>query len=425
MFIAKVPSGQSSSESDIHSRNKYKAGSSDVFAQFVTGYVSDVVTSKDHTLYKEIASELFINAIKAVKHVGGPPKSSKILEQAQAEVYIPLMRGIQDVPTRGDQVLVCTFGGINYYLGPINTINSPNFNPDLELDLDQSDVKSGNREAVGINPAMIWNKGIKRLEKRSNKIDLEGIANKEVKETPADFGVGDMVLEGRQGNSIRLGQRSTNPYIVISNKRIGSGDFESWYDDSFISITSGNTLTDWYYTDLTERKDFVDNTSFENFNLASNKDTKNNRPLEWEDTAVGQILMSSGKITFNSRFDNLTLSSGKNINMGSADNLKIYTKNSTIIESKNIYLGEEAVKNTSGKSGGEPIVLGDELRKLLMKIVKTLMTLKTTANTPAMSGPPDPGTITSLTDFYNQLANPAATPFLSNLHYIEKNKTKK
>ena len=33
----------------------------------------------------------------------------------------------------GDQVLLCKFGGFNYYMGPINTANNPNFNPDFEL----------------------------------------------------------------------------------------------------------------------------------------------------------------------------------------------------------------------------------------------------------------------------------------------------
>ena len=35
-----------------------------------------------------------------------------------------------DVPTKGDPVLLCTMGGINYYLGPLNTAGNPNFNMD-------------------------------------------------------------------------------------------------------------------------------------------------------------------------------------------------------------------------------------------------------------------------------------------------------
>ena len=53
------------------------------------------------------------------------------------------------------------------------------------------------------------------------------------------------------------------------------------------------------------------------------------------------------------------------------------------------------------------------------------MSVKTTANSPAMSGPPDPNTIRTLADYYQQLSIPQATPFLSTLHFMEKNKTKK
>ena len=422
MFIAKLPSGQTSSEGDINSRTKYMSNNNgDVFAQFVPGYVVDVVTSKDHWLYKEMSSELFINSIKAVQHIGAT-KSAKVVEQAQAEIFFQLLRGIADVPTRGDQVLLCNFGGINYYLGPLNTVNSPNFNPDLELSMDGGDGDVGNRDATGISPGMIWNDAVKRLEKRPNEIDTEGITGAD-SHTAADFSVGDMIFEGRHGNSIRLGQRSTHPYIVISNGRDVARNVETHHDNTFISITSKGKLLDWHYSDLMGRGDVVD--KIPDFLPASNQDEKNERQLEWEDTDIGQVLISSQKITFNSKIDKFTISSRSDVNIGSADNLKIYTKNSTIIESKNIYLGEESIKNKSGQSGGEPLVLGDELRKMLLGIVRTLMSLKTTANSPAMSGPPDPNTIRTLADYYQQLSIPQATPFLSTLHFMEKNKTKK
>ena len=59
--------------------------------------------------------------------------------------YFPLLRNHGDVPTKGDPVLLCTIGKINYYLGPINTINnSPTWNDDLnykkELTIQNPDI---------------------------------------------------------------------------------------------------------------------------------------------------------------------------------------------------------------------------------------------------------------------------------------------
>ena len=76
----------------------------------------------------------------------------------------------------------------------------------------------------------------------------------------------------------------------------------------------------------------------------------------------------------------MTLSSYNNINIGSADNLQIFTNNSTIIESKNIYLGESAVKGPGvddNQPPGEPLVMGDALRKLLLNLANIISTLKT------------------------------------------------
>ena len=45
--------------------------------------------------------------------------------------YYPLLRGINDVPSKGDPVLLCTIGNTNYYLGPLATDNnSPTWNTD-------------------------------------------------------------------------------------------------------------------------------------------------------------------------------------------------------------------------------------------------------------------------------------------------------
>ena len=53
---------------------------------------------------------------------------------------------------------------------------------------------------------------------------------------------GDMLMEGRHGNSLRIGSRSNNPYVFISNKRNSTNNIESLGDGSLISITSNGSL---------------------------------------------------------------------------------------------------------------------------------------------------------------------------------------
>ena len=100
-----------------------------VYLQFVPGYCIEAVHSTESFGYK---GEQTINTIYAVSHV--PNTTGKRRQQSFSEDnrYFPLLRNHGDIPTKGDPVLLCTIGKINYYLGPINTINnSPTWNDDL------------------------------------------------------------------------------------------------------------------------------------------------------------------------------------------------------------------------------------------------------------------------------------------------------
>ena len=118
------------------------SGNNPIYAwfQFVPARVTDVVTNPKHSLWLDHRDQ---NAIMAVVHVEdafGSSRSFRLNKMGQK--YYPLMRGMNDVPLKGEQVLTCTFGGINYYLGPINTENNVNFNPD-KMALDHTALPDG------------------------------------------------------------------------------------------------------------------------------------------------------------------------------------------------------------------------------------------------------------------------------------------
>jgi len=96
-----------------------------IYLQFVPGIVIDVVTSSESKTFA--ANMRNINSILAIPHVGKKTltRSGTVGEDNR---YYPLFRGTSDVPTKGDPVLLCTIGNIQYYLGPLNTINNPNWN---------------------------------------------------------------------------------------------------------------------------------------------------------------------------------------------------------------------------------------------------------------------------------------------------------
>jgi hypothetical protein len=385
----------------------------DVFMQWVPGRVVNVITNKSSKLYKELGSNpLWLNAIKAYPTVASKkwhnhPNERLMLEQ-EAEMYRPLLRGMSDIPTSGDPVLLCQFGSQRYYLGPLNTANDPNFNPDFPEKVMKGDNKQNIKDLLGMSPSFIWKYGARSVGRLAgsvpSRLDMPGTD----KENPAfdrntikDYNNGDMLFEGRQGNSIRLGYHSTYPHILISNARGNKQDMERITDGSLISITSGGTIAQHFFEQAWTPS---------GANIVKNPD----RPIEWKDTSGNQILIKSGKLTFDSTYAPLTLSSYNNINIGSADNLQIYTNNSTIIESKNIYLGKTAVDDD------EPMVLGTQLKEVLEKMIDAIGQLFVAGTIGGTSVPVkgggSPGWIQLDTQLRTELSE-----ILSDKHFIEKN----
>ena len=344
-----------------------------VFIQLVPGTVQDVVCGDKCPAYTEPSD---INSIIARKHIG----SNTNYKSTERGRYYPLNRGIVDTPVKGDSVLLLdNMAGQNYYIGPLNSTNSPNFNIDpLNITLNQPEgstntsnmSKASFRDKFNI-PLNFPISSVARLGKSHNKIldDPDGKRKGEDGSIAKEESYGDMVLEGRFGNSIRIGSRSSNPLMIISNGRNAGMPSETLNDGSIISITTAGSLIDHFHS----------------FVLSSDSVENNNRLIsggnEDEETSVfdynygndgerpvisNQIFIRSDRIVFDSVKNNITLSAFNNIDMGSGNNLTINTKNYTSIESSNIYLGKQA------QELNEPLVLGTQLKEFLKEFLNTM-----------------------------------------------------
>ena len=389
----------------------------DIYIEFVPGLVLDVVLNSDSSAYND--DNRNINSIIAMKHFGEKTELKSMVRTR----YFPLLRGIVDVPVKGDPVLLCDFGGINYYFGPLNSINSPNFNIDtLNTGFNPKNNntavknKSTFREKFNI-PKNYLISTVSRLQKKYKQtLDDPKQINKGEDGSISKIDThGDMVFEGRYGNSLRIGSRGPFPLIAISNGRNGGEVTENIYDGSLISITSAGSILDHFET-FQLASDSVEETPRL---TAGGNDSEETRGFNYnfgndgEIPILGnQILINSDKITLNARNNNITLSSLINMDFGAGNNLTINTKNYTSIESSNIYLGKQAQEKI------EPLVLGNKLKELLEEMVGIIETLKVTACIAGLSGPIDPATIQKVTSLKNKLASP---DFWSEYHFIEEN----
>lgn len=383
--------------------------------QFVPALVTDVITNHKSTLYTSMRD---INAIWAKPHYEDAGGGTVGLDAVSKSKYFPLLRGMVDTPIKGDQVLVCTFGGENYYIGPVNTINSPNWNPDHlnkeEVNLLPSGTIKQNKritfDSLGLSKDFTPSPTSRMCKEFNPYLDFVS--------TGVPESHGDMLIEGRTGNSIRVGSRGVNPYIFISNGRPLKNNTESLADGTLISITSFGTLQEHFG----KLYDIVTDSEIIGYTLPSDTISDNRRLVGGDLYNYGynenQLLLHSDKITISAKKDGLFLSSFGNTIIGSGGSVHIYSNKETIIESSNIYLGKQATETEEP----EPLLLGNKVTKILEDIVSILETMKVTGTIGTISGPPDPSTLAKIQQLKSDIQS---SQHKSNYHFIEDNVTEK
>ena len=388
-----------------------------MYMQFVPGFVVDVVTSSESTSY---AGEWSLNSIIALPHLSKKLFKKKNLAIGNNEHrYYPLLRGMTDVPTKGDPILLCTIGQIQYYLGPLNTENNPTWNPDpsykAELMFIPS-VDSEGKRATSTN--FNKEKNYKRLVKfRKEGLDYGNVIN----ETP-----GDMLFEGRHGNSIRIGSRNNNPYMFISNNRPSTNSLESLGDGSIVSITSNGTLAQ-HFGDTKQEDDSItfgfilspDTLQEPNRFMGTIISNVNNNQSPQEliyDYDRDQTLIHSDRITINSKLDDIYLSSIKDIHIGTGRHLTISTNEDFIISSQRTFIGNP----TDREDTMESMVLGTTLLELLketLAVIKSSQGICQGAPIPLADETGAPGGVNAKITQIEQKID----QILSTKHFIEPN----
>mgnify|MGYP003111739330 CR=1 FL=1 len=338
------------------------------YLQFVPGYCVDVVHSEASSRFNTDKS---INSIIAIPHISDK-LYKKRASAGEDSRYFPLFRTFNDVPTKGDPVLLCTIGNINYYLGPLNTINnSPTWNDDPsyseEFAVNNNDMIDASNVGERGESTNFVKTNHSRIQKRFNETLEIGQAINETN--------GDTILEGRHGNSLRVGSAGAKPYIFISNNRDFDNKFESLGDGSLISITANSTLSQHFPVFA----DILNNENKFGFQLSSDGVENNTYPIgdiysdlnnngNVEELIYGynknQILFHSDRITLNSKLDDIFVSSIKDIHIGAGRHISIGAFESLNILSSNVNIG-----NSERAFEMQPMVLGESLKEVLNDIV--------------------------------------------------------
>jgi hypothetical protein len=181
---------------------------------------------------------------------------------------------------------------------------------------------------------------------------------------------GDILTEGRQGQSIRIGgyKSAMNPLVDISNN-----------GQPYIIISNGQIKTDNGVDHIVEdiNKDpnsmyFLSNHKLPLVAANSKRDAYTQVPLTSDKYKGNQVVVNGGRLYFNAKEESAFISAKESIGLN-ANTLNFDGKEYACIDATKIYLGVKS--RTSPEGIAEPAVLGNQLDNFLSVMLDALQNI--------------------------------------------------
>jgi hypothetical protein len=359
--------GFSSLNSSLNSNNNNGFNTSNALLLddiIVSVRVKSIVLDETHPRFKELGEWSALGAIE-YELVQNPIAFSKF------SIAYPLFPNVKNYPLLEEIVFIILFpnteiGNNNSsqktYYSNISIWNHPHHNayPTKSNKVQSSQNKSYDQTAVG-SPSVISN--------TTTKVNLGKTFIERANIHPLLPFEGDIIYEGRWGNSIRLGSTVQNtpnnwsstglngdPITIIRN------DQGRQTDEGWIPVTENinNDNSSIYLTSTQNVPLEASSTSY----ISYSKDKTPTSPSKY---AGAQIILDSGRLLFNAWEDHILLSSAKSINLNSQESVNIDTKK-FITQADKIFLGKEDLAT-------EPLLLGNTTAELLRDLTSAVKEL--------------------------------------------------
>jgi hypothetical protein len=253
-----------------------------------------------------------------------------------------------------------------YYITPISLWNSPHHNasPFIVDALPENQQRDYEQTEGG---------SVRRSTDQSTEITLGEYFQEKLNIHPLLPFEGDIIYEGRWGNSIRFGStvkekentwsssgENGDPITIFRNGQDPNSSDEGWVpvkedinkDLSSIYLTSTQTLP------LTPS--------------ISNYDSYNSPPEKVNNFSGKQIMLNSGRLVLNANSNHLLLSAEKSINLNTPGSVNIDSKNNTIIK-----VGKDSKILLGDKGATESVILGDKFLTDLQVFLQEMVKLST------------------------------------------------
>jgi len=279
---------------------------------------------------------------------------------------LPLVNEIVYImPFPDTKIGIITSNVSSYYINVIALWNHPHHNgyPKNPNELPESQQVDYIQTQLG---------NVRRVTDQSTEIFLGNTFVERANIHPLLPFEGDIITEGRWGNSIRLGS-------TVTNKSDGIG-LNNWSTtgssgDPIVIIRNGQgtQLGDEGWIPFTENINDNDSsiylTSTQRLPLQVSKNVTYNsystQPQALNEFAGKQVIINSGRLVFNSNSDHILLTSNQSVGLNAINSVNIDTP-LTVIQSDKVLLGN--------KDATEPLLYGNITQDLLQQLITSIKT---------------------------------------------------
>jgi len=376
---------------------------------FEVAVVKDIVLNDTSKYFTNVGEWNGIGTVYFKKVRGGNYKSEGFAKPyfSNFSNYPLLEELVYIFPLPSPDIQTNNFKEVYYYITPLSIWNSTHHNGIPNIFENKALPDSQKRDYIQTQAG-----AVRRVEDGSSDIILGQTFRERSNIKPVKKFEGDVILEGRLGNSIRLGST-----IQLNSKALNNWSDVGTTGDPILILRNGQGDTGsvgFLPTEENINQDpssiYLTTTQKIPFQVASTNyySYKENKPTLPNLYTGKQILINSGRLVFNSSEDHLMLSSKKTINLSSNSGLNIDTTQA-IFQTENIYLGS--------KSATEPLILGDALEAVVKELISIVQDIAVQSLTAANSGGPIPTLNQRAPGWINRLSAINTSIFKSKYNY--------
>jgi len=340
--------------------------------------VTDIILNDQHPKFRDLGGW---SSIGTVFYENVEVSNSKINSTPTALPLIPYLKNYPVVnefvllfllPTKGvdEQSNVTSY----FYLNPISIWNNQHLNafPNTDISNTQDSEK---KSYQAIEDGQTRKSSTEEVNYSYNSPLIGGTFEEKSNIHPLLAFAGDIITEGRWGNSIRLGSTALTSDGTYNNNWSSNGS-----NGNPITIFRNGQPTDSSNTGFTPiiediNKDLSSLYLTSNQKIPLNPSINNNPSIKESPITIGsyvgsQVILNSNRLVFNSTTDSILLSAKKSVSISSIGTVGIFSQQGDVVlqSSKNLVRMGDANANQS-------VILGDNFLKELTSLLKKLQFL--------------------------------------------------